>query len=47
MSDDSLLYFLDRSTYPHSKELEEIDSPFLLSEWHLPIGRFSASRTSV
>lgn len=37
MSDDSLLYFLDRSTYPHSKELDEIDSPFLLSEWHLPI----------
>jgi hypothetical protein len=37
MSDDSLLYFLDRSTYPRSKELDEIESPLLLSEWHLPI----------
>jgi len=37
MSDDSLLYFLDRSTYPRSGELDEIDSPFLLSEWNLPI----------
>ncbi len=38
MSDSSLLYFLNRRERPRRRELEEIDSPFLLADWHLPIG---------
>lgn len=38
MSDSSQLYFLDRRERPRRTELEEIDSPLLLADWHLPIG---------
>lgn len=38
MSDSSDLYFLDRRERPRRNELEEIDSPYLLADWHLPIG---------
>lgn len=38
MSDSSQLYFLDRRERPRRTELEEIDSPYLLANWHLPIG---------
>ena len=38
MSDSSQLYFLDRRGRPQRNELEEIDSPYLLADWHLPIG---------
>lgn len=38
MSDSSQLYFLDRPERPRRTELEEIDSPYLLADWHLPIG---------
>jgi hypothetical protein len=38
MSDSSQLYFLDRRERPQRNELEDIDSPYLLADWHLPIG---------
>jgi hypothetical protein len=38
VSDSSQLYFLDRRERPRRTELEEIDSPTLLADWHLPIG---------
>lgn len=38
MSDSSQLYFLDRTERPRRTELEEIDSPYLLADLHLPIG---------
>lgn len=38
MSDSSQLYFLDRCERPRRNELEEIDSPNLLADWHLPLG---------
>lgn len=37
MSDSSQLYFLDRCERPRRNELEEIDSPLLLADWHLPL----------
>lgn len=37
MSDDSELYFLERATRPAETELDCNRSPYLLSEWHLPI----------
>ena len=37
MSDDSELYFLERETRPARAELDDNSSPYLLSEWHLPI----------
>lgn len=37
MSDDSELYFLDRATRPARTELDSNDSPYLLTERHLPI----------
>lgn len=37
MSDDSELYFLARETRPARAELNGNSSPYLLSEWHLPI----------
>ena len=38
MSDSSQLYFLNHRERPRRTELEEIDSPLLLADWHLPIG---------
>lgn len=38
MSDSSQLYFLDHWQRPQRSELEEIDSPYLLADWHLPLG---------
>lgn len=38
MSDSSQLYFLNRRERPRRTELEEIDSPYLLADLHLPIG---------
>ncbi|MEJ5152457.1 MULTISPECIES: hypothetical protein [unclassified Comamonas] len=37
MSDDCELYFLERDTRPARAELDGNGSPYLLSEWHLPI----------
>ncbi|MGE8441401.1 MAG: hypothetical protein ACN6OS_07410 [Comamonas testosteroni] len=37
MSDDSELYFLEHENRPTRTELESNSSPYLLSEWHLPI----------
>ncbi len=37
MSDDSELYFLKHEKRPARTELDSNQSPYLLSEWHLPI----------